>query len=849
MKYTVVSLFVFGRAFTELLREKEGTLIYVGAPKVQKEQGQNFASSKAVNQLRITLSVSHPEQVICVGRAVSFGTCRGFSIDSHGIRKDCSEIVNKDISELCLAHAKQEYASFRANRMDLNRSINPLFDPLRASGAVNLGINAVHDLSAPKPSPQKSPLHTTANTPAISSEEYEALAKFNDPKMFLNAGKQGKRFNDPLLELEENGEKGNERVRSTPLDSSGNRQGQSKGDLSTLSTSSGTAAESAQPQLAVHGSVYSRRLLAAAGGQLPVATAKPVPAVSQSTEQISQGPKSPQPAISSMPTSLVQSRAGNSLALARVSPGPAVTKTSPQAAPPSSAPATPRSQSNTSSTVQSTKYAGGQGNQKLSMELNKMFKARGAAPEKPKSTEKPSTFSSMFSAPLQGTSEFAEAQKLQTSRPPPAAAPAPKTASTARVGSLGLAVDLGAKGLRTASSTPQIIDVSLAKLQEVVRSTSFHGGQSDLSVGRVAATASTTAPVQLTGLEDEIASAVSSAYTTGDELAYTEPKFFAPKFIQEAEAERERRTQMLRVEEKHGQAVTRPTGPTIEEQEARVRAAELLAVKRSHPEPKSEVLAHSVPIIKRVRPLSTSVYTRSGLLQAACITQRKPTLDDSDSDDESPLSTSPGSCSEGASSRAPSTQSIKQQRNQGMAGLRPTAEPTKTKQSQPTKGLDIFLANMSKEELEAAKSATSRNRELLEADYNQRLQQRLDKVIHAEKLEETLSKQTSKSTKLFACDEPGCLNYGTWRPSLSAACVARKHKSLEREGEIRFFACKRCKARTRTMGEWLPTEPCKCGAPLNHWEPASAMRLLGDRMPEEPKLLVRGVEHSFSLRY
>ena len=108
LRGNVISIFLFGKAFQELIRYSEGAVFCIANPKITSQAGKDGVS--------ISLSISNPQQVLFIGISAHFGRCK--AITSEG--KTCFNFVDTSKSGYCQYHVKAAYIKTAANRPGLH---------------------------------------------------------------------------------------------------------------------------------------------------------------------------------------------------------------------------------------------------------------------------------------------------------------------------------------------------------------------------------------------------------------------------------------------------------------------------------------------------------------------------------------------------------------------------------------------------------------------------------------------------------------------------------------------------------------------------------------------------------
>ncbi|XP_026756145.1 protein MCM10 homolog [Galleria mellonella] len=104
-----VSMFLFRKAYNDLWKTSDGTVVAVLNPNVL-DKSQN-------SQDQACLSVESPDRVMILGQSKDFGTCK--SKKKNG--EPCTAFVNLSQCEHCIYHVKQEYQKY-SRRQELQSS-------------------------------------------------------------------------------------------------------------------------------------------------------------------------------------------------------------------------------------------------------------------------------------------------------------------------------------------------------------------------------------------------------------------------------------------------------------------------------------------------------------------------------------------------------------------------------------------------------------------------------------------------------------------------------------------------------------------------------------------------------
>lgn len=104
-----VSMFLFRKAYSDLWKTQEGTVVAVLNPNVL-DRSQNSSE-------QASLSVENPDRVMILGQSKDFGICK--SKKKNG--EPCTAFVNLSQCEHCIYHVKQEYQKY-SRRQELQSS-------------------------------------------------------------------------------------------------------------------------------------------------------------------------------------------------------------------------------------------------------------------------------------------------------------------------------------------------------------------------------------------------------------------------------------------------------------------------------------------------------------------------------------------------------------------------------------------------------------------------------------------------------------------------------------------------------------------------------------------------------
>nr|XP_021199904.2 protein MCM10 homolog [Helicoverpa armigera] len=107
--FKTVSMFLFRKAYNDLWKTPEGTVVAVLNPNVL-DRSQNSAE-------QASLSVENPDRVMILGQSKDLGVCK--SKKKNG--EKCTAFVNTSQCDVCIYHVKQEYQQY-ARRQELQSS-------------------------------------------------------------------------------------------------------------------------------------------------------------------------------------------------------------------------------------------------------------------------------------------------------------------------------------------------------------------------------------------------------------------------------------------------------------------------------------------------------------------------------------------------------------------------------------------------------------------------------------------------------------------------------------------------------------------------------------------------------
>lgn len=107
--FKTVSMFLFRKAYSDLWKTPEGTVVAVLNPNVL-DRSQNSAE-------QASLSVENPDRVMILGQSKDLGVCK--SKKKNG--EKCTAFVNLSQCDVCIYHVKQEYQQY-SRRQELQSS-------------------------------------------------------------------------------------------------------------------------------------------------------------------------------------------------------------------------------------------------------------------------------------------------------------------------------------------------------------------------------------------------------------------------------------------------------------------------------------------------------------------------------------------------------------------------------------------------------------------------------------------------------------------------------------------------------------------------------------------------------
>lgn len=180
---TMVSVFLFGKAFDAYWKEKEGLLVCLANAKMLPRTDTHKG---------LALSISSAQQLCIIGEAAEFDHCAGYQ---KGSMVRCQNVVAKTGS-FCPYHVKAQYMRMAAGRMDVNRCPDRAFTlglhnalPRNLSaGTYKIGIGMESaDPLAPKP-----PQHRIPKNSRFSCKELLDLHNKTSQSYRLQMGIQDK---------------------------------------------------------------------------------------------------------------------------------------------------------------------------------------------------------------------------------------------------------------------------------------------------------------------------------------------------------------------------------------------------------------------------------------------------------------------------------------------------------------------------------------------------------------------------------------------------------------------------------------------------------------------------------
>lgn len=122
--------------------------------------------------------------------------------------------------------------------------------------------------------------------------------------------------------------------------------------------------------------------------------------------------------------------------------------------------------------------------------------------------------------------------------------------------------------------------------------------------------------------------------------------------------------------------------------------------------------------------------------------------------------------------------------------------------------------------IKAALNRRSINHSAVEDIENEQQEVYFNKLEKKERYEERLAEVKEIRSKVVTCTE---CNYTA--PSQSDLCKSRNHQVSFHQGKKKFFSCKKCKTRTTTLDDMMPTKACiTCGS--TSYEKASIINVI-----------------------
>ena len=100
----------------------------------------------------------------------------------------------------------------------------------------------------------------------------------------------------------------------------------------------------------------------------------------------------------------------------------------------------------------------------------------------------------------------------------------------------------------------------------------------------------------------------------------------------------------------------------------------------------------------------------------------------------------------------------------------------------------------------------SLNVKAMEEEQFEQLERRLDAISQIEKMEKKMDEITDKQVTCFKC-----LDCKQLYLRKEKYCLDHNHTLEKVKSRVRFWKCKSCKWQAQTLGERMPTKPCKCG--------------------------------------
>ncbi|KAJ8712130.1 hypothetical protein PYW07_004972 [Mythimna separata] len=174
--FKTVSMFLFRKAYNDLWKTPEGTVVAVLNPNVL-DRSQNSAE-------QASLSVENPDRVMILGQSKDLGVCK--SKKKNG--EKCTAFVNLSQCDVCIYHVKQEYQQY-SRRQELQSStmgkgLVSLQNKVLGKSTVIYGGKAYSAL----PSGNTSKVKERDNNRLMSLSEYH---KSEGDKFMMNRAPQG----------------------------------------------------------------------------------------------------------------------------------------------------------------------------------------------------------------------------------------------------------------------------------------------------------------------------------------------------------------------------------------------------------------------------------------------------------------------------------------------------------------------------------------------------------------------------------------------------------------------------------------------------------------------------------
>ncbi|KAJ8714883.1 hypothetical protein PYW08_004864 [Mythimna loreyi] len=174
--FKTVSMFLFRKAYNDLWKTPEGTVVAVLNPNVL-DRSQNSAE-------QASLSVENPDRVMILGQSKDLGVCK--SKKKNG--EKCTAFVNVSQCDVCIYHVKQEYQQY-SRRQELQSStmgkgLVSLQNKVLGKSTVIYGGKAYSAL----PSGNTSKVKERDNNRLMSLSEYH---KSEGDKFMMNRAPQG----------------------------------------------------------------------------------------------------------------------------------------------------------------------------------------------------------------------------------------------------------------------------------------------------------------------------------------------------------------------------------------------------------------------------------------------------------------------------------------------------------------------------------------------------------------------------------------------------------------------------------------------------------------------------------